>query len=201
MNSDSISTAERPLRADARRNREKIVVAARAAFAESGLDAQMDDVAAKAGVGVGTIYRHFPTKDALVRAVIVHKMNGLAELGRRHLDAGGDPWETLRAFLWEAADVHVKDRALAQVLSTQPSSTFRQIALEETELGQTSGALIARAQEAGVVRKDVGGEDIGLIMCGLAAILESGWGDTAWRRYLTLMEQSLTVVDGDPLPD
>src|SRR3712207_5690378 len=97
----SPGTDERPLRADARRNREKIVEATRAAFASGGLETQMDDVAARAGVGVGTVYRHFPTKDALVRAVIVHRMTQLAALGRARLDAGGDPWEALRAWLWE----------------------------------------------------------------------------------------------------
>ena len=198
---ESSTTPGKPLRADARRNRDRIVEAARAAFAESGLDAQMDDVAARAGVGVGTLYRHFPTKDALVRAVIVHKMTGLAELGRKRLDAGGDPWESFRAWLWECAETHVHDRALSQVLSTQPSSTFRQIAAEETELADVSSRLIGRAQAAGAVRHDARGEDVGLVMCGLAAILESGWGESAWRRYLSLVEQGLTAVDGDRLPE
>jgi AcrR family transcriptional regulator len=195
------TTTERPLRADARRNRDKIVEAARAAFAERGLEAQMDDVAAEAGVGVGTVYRHFPTKDALVRAVIVHKMTGLAELGRRRLDAGEEPWEAFRDWLWECGETHVHDRALSQVLSTQPSSTFREIALQETELGEVSSELIGRAQAVGAIRADARGDDVGLVMCGLAAVLESGWGDTAWRRYLSLVEQGLRAVDGDRLPD
>ena len=195
------TTTDKPLRADARRNRDKIVEAARAAFAQRGLDAQMDDVAAEAGVGVGTVYRHFPTKDALVRAVIVHKMSGLADLGRKHLDSGEEPWEAFRAWLWECGETHVHDRALSQVLSTQPSSTFREIALQETQLGQVSSELIGRAQAIGAVRADARGDDVGLVMCGLAAVLESGWGDTAWRRYLSLVEQGLRAVDGDRLPD
>ena len=194
------STPAKPLRADARRNRDKIVEAARATFAEAGLDAQMDDVAAAAGVGVGTVYRHFPTKDALVRAVIVHKMTGLAELGRRRLESGDGPGEAFHNWLWECGETHVHDRALSQVLSTQPSSTFREIALTETELATVSSALIRRAQAVGAVRADARGDDVGLVMCGLAAVLESGWGDDAWRRYLSLVEQGLRAVDGDPLP-
>ena len=195
------TTTDKPLRADARRNRDKIVEAARAAFADRGLEAQMDDVAAQAGVGVGTVYRHFPTKDALVRAVIVHKMTGLAALGRRHLESDEEPWEAFRTWLWECGETHVNDRALSQVLSTQPSSAFRQAASEETDLVEVSSEMIARAQAAGAVRPDARGDDVGLIMCGLAAVLESGWGDNGWRRYLSLVEQGLRAVDGEPLPD
>ena len=200
MSAEPPTTAERPLRADARRNREKIVEAARAAFAESGLDAQMDDVAARAEVGVGTVYRHFPTKDALVRAVIVHKMSGLAAMGRRRLEQDGDPWEAFRAWLWDCAETHVGDRGLSQVLSTQPASTFRQIASEETDLVEVSTELMGRAQRAGRVRPDARGEDVGLVMCGLAAVLESDWGDEAWKRYLALVEAGLCACGGDELP-
>ena len=188
------------MRADAQRNRDKIVEAARAAFAEYGLDAQMDDVAARAGVGVGTVYRHFPTKDVLVRAVIVHKMQGLAALGRARLDAGGDPWEAFRAWLWECGETHLNDRGLSQVLSTQPSGAFREAARTETDLAEVSEALMSRARDAGAVRRDARFDDVGLIMCGLAAIVESDWGESGWRRYLTLAEAGLRAVDGDPLP-
>ena len=202
MSADTPTAASvRPLRADARRNREKIVLAAREAFASDGLDTQMDDVAARAGVGVGTVYRHFPTKDALVRAVIVHRMTGLAAMGRARLEAGGDPWESLRAWLRECALTHVSDRALSQVLSTQPASTFRQIASEETELVEVSSALVSRAQEAGQVRLDARGSDVGLVMCGLGAIVESDWGG-AWERYMGLIEAGLRAVDSpERLPD
>ena len=195
------STPVKALRADAQRNHDKIVAAARACFARAGLEAQIDDIAAEAGVGVGTVYRHFPTKDALVRGVIVHKMTGLAAMGRARLEAGGDPWEAFRAWLWECGETHVHDRALSQVLSTQPSSTFREIASTETDLVAVSSELVRRAQHAGALRPDARGDDVGLIMCGIGAVIESGWGDNAWRRYLSLIEQGLRVVDGDPLPD
>src|SRR3712207_4577791 len=112
-------------------------------------------------------------------------MSGLAELGRARLDAGGDPWEAFRAWLWECGETHVHDRALSQVLSTQPSSTFREIASSETDLVAVSSELVKRAQDAGALRPDARGDDVGLVMCGLAAVLESGWSDSAWRRYLT----------------
>src|ERR1700710_2460976 len=85
------ATEERPLRADARRNREKVLTAARAVFSEHGRDAQMDDVARRASVGVGTVYRHFPTKEALIEALVVDSFERLAGLAT---DARGRerPW-------------------------------------------------------------------------------------------------------------
>ena len=144
----------RPMRADARRNRERIVKAARAVFAQYGRDAQMDDVARKAKLGVGTLYRHFPTKEALVRAVIVHQMATMAAMAAERLaDEDADPWEAFSGFVLECAERHQRDRVLSQVLATQPSSWFRHAAIEETELAARATALLARAQAAGVARR------------------------------------------------
>ena len=86
------NTEERPLRADARRNRERILEAARYACAEHGSSVQMDDVARRAGVGVGTVYRHFPTKDALIEALVCEKMLTTTQNIRVALEIA-DPWE------------------------------------------------------------------------------------------------------------
>src|SRR3954465_6174363 len=91
---DVSTIEERPLRADARRNRTAIVKAARAVFAKYGRDAQMDDVARRAKVGVGTLYRHFPTKDALLAAIVEDKFERLAAMTREAM-AMEDPWEAL----------------------------------------------------------------------------------------------------------
>src|ERR1044071_6160977 len=93
------ATEERPLRADARRNREKVLAAARAVFSEHGREAQMDDVARRAGVGVGTVYRHFPTKEALIEALMVDSFKSIAAEAERALDIE-DPWEALTTVLW-----------------------------------------------------------------------------------------------------
>ena len=87
--------AEKPLRADARRNREKVLAAARAVFAEQGVDAQMDDVARRADVGVGTVYRHFPTKDALLNALTDELFDVIAAHAREMLELD-DPWEAFK---------------------------------------------------------------------------------------------------------
>src|SRR6185312_10744179 len=83
---------ERPLRADARRNRERILQSARAAFAESGADSQIDDVARHAGVGVGTVYRHFPTKQALLTELVRQTFRLFTEWAREAREAGGEPF-------------------------------------------------------------------------------------------------------------
>lgn len=192
----------KPQRADARRNREKIVEAAMAVFSESGLDTQMDDLARRAGLGVGTLYRHFPTKDDLVRAVIVHHMAAMAEEARLRLEADGeDPWEAFSSFLVTCANRHERQRLLSQVLATQPSSWFRHAAVVETELAERASQLMARAQADGTVRADARGDDIPVIMCGLSAVLQTDWGTCAGRRYMQLMLDGLRTHESDALPD
>ena len=196
------TSCAKPQRADARRNRERIVEAAMAVFSESGLDTQMDDLARRGGLGVGTLYRHFPTKDDLVRAVIVHHMAAMAEEARIRLEAEGeDPWEAFSSFLLSCAGRHERQRLLSQVLATQPSSWFRHAAVVETELAERAAQLMARAQADGTVRADARGDDIPIIMCGLSAVIEADWGAHAWRRYMQLILDGLRVHDSDPLPE
>ena len=182
------TTAEpRAKRADAVRNRARIVEAAKETFAERGLETQMEDVAKRAGVGVGTLYRHFPTKDALVRALIVDKMERLADAVKEALEADGDPWETFSGALWHGAEQQLRDRTLAQVLAQQPQSAWRTAAEKETQLGARMAEALERAQRAGAVRADARPEDIPLVMCGLGAVVQNG---RDWERYMTF------VLDG-----
>src|SRR5687768_15820264 len=160
-----MDTATKPLRADARRNREKIVEAARSAFAEYGLDAQMDEIARRADVGVGTLYRHFPTKDALVRALVVHRMETMAERGREIVaEDRDDAWDAFAGFMRLCGEHHLADRALAEVISTQPAETFKQAALD-SGLVAAMDQLLRRAQAAGGARPDARVEDVPLVMC------------------------------------
>jgi AcrR family transcriptional regulator len=183
---DDTATADRrPQRADAVRNRAKIVKAAKEAFAERGLETQMEDVARRAGVGVGTLYRHFPTKDELVRALVVDKMERMAEVAKAALEQeDADPWEAFASVIWQGAEQQQRDRALTQVVTSQPQSVFRAALEEETELAARMAELLDRAQRAGVVRKDVRPDDIPLVMCGCAAVVQNG---RDWERYLTFI--------------
>src|SRR5436190_23045316 len=109
--------AARPLRADARRNRERVLTAAREVFAEQGRDAQMDDVARRAMVGVGTVYRHFPTKEALLEALAVDAFERIVVVAREILETIADPWEALTRTLWAGAEILAADRALADAMA------------------------------------------------------------------------------------
>jgi AcrR family transcriptional regulator len=189
----------RPLRADAQRNRDKIVAASRRAFSELGLDAQMEDVARRAGVGVGTVYRHFPTKDALVRALVAHQMEAMTAVAPQYLEqAKEDGWGAFTAWVRRCAEKHVADRALSQVIATQPASAFLDIALD-TGLMRVSGELLAHAQKAGVARLDLVATDVGLVMCGLSAVLES-FGEEGGRRYLETVLAGMSNREAPGLP-
>src|SRR3954469_17115802 len=145
--------AGRPLRADARRNRERVLTAAREVFAEHGREAQMDDVARRAAVGVGTVYRHFPTKEALLEALAVDAFERIMARARECLEIA-DPWEALTETLWSGARILAADRALAEVMADIPGPV--PLGLEtQLELTQTMTTLLERAQPAGAVRADL----------------------------------------------
>jgi AcrR family transcriptional regulator len=169
--------AEKPLRADARRNREKVLKAARAVFAEQGREAQMDDVAHEADVGVGTVYRHFPTKDALLEELVREHFREIAAWGEEAL-AEPDAWAAFTGMLWRGAEHHAKDRALAEALADTKGRIADQAAAE-CGLNDTMTALLERAQRAGELRAT---------FCALGAVMNrDGFESDAWRRHLALM--------------
>jgi len=176
----------KPLRADARRNREKLLAAASAAFAEAGLDAQIDDIARRAGVGVGTVYRHFPTKEALVAALAEAHFERLADI----VEAGAptdEPWEALSAAIWRCAGMTAGDVALCEVIGGHPRAV-EAAALGQLRLEVATRRLIDGARAQGTIREDATVDDVRTIMCGfghIAAAQHAG-GPQDWRRYLTI---------------
>jgi AcrR family transcriptional regulator len=113
---DALTENERPLRADARRNRERILESARDVFGECGVDAQMDDVASRAGVGVGTVYRHFPTKEALIVELVRQKFRLFAAGAREALERDGEPFAVLADMLRRNAAALARDAGMQHVL-------------------------------------------------------------------------------------
>src|SRR3954470_725152 len=111
----------RPERRDSRRNRKRVLEAARRCMARKGLDAQMEEIARAAGVGVGTVYRHFPTKDDLVEALAMARFERLAELARQALQTE-DPWRAFEDFMRASARIQSDDRALSEVLTSRPET-------------------------------------------------------------------------------
>jgi AcrR family transcriptional regulator len=188
----------RPLRADARRNREKVLAAARAVFGDQGVDAQMDDVARRADVGVGTVYRHFPTKDALLHALAEELFDELAEHAREML-ALDDPWEAFARTLWYSAEKTAGDRAFAEILGARTVTPTE--CPGKSELTGTVEVMMKRAIAAGKMRRDVIIDDIGLIMCGIgsASAMPHSRPD-AWRRHLGIVLDGLRAeAAGTPL--
>src|SRR3954454_6248722 len=158
---------ERPLRADARRNRERILQAARCACAEHGASVQMDDVARGAGVGVGTVYRHFPTKEALIEALVAEKFRLTIENLRDALEIA-DPWEAFAEGLRRNAEVMASDAALREALARLGPAAESAAEGREELLG-LAARLVARAQDAGVLRPDITVDDVGVLMSALSA--------------------------------
>jgi AcrR family transcriptional regulator len=178
---------ERPLRADARRNRERILVAARDACARHGANVQIDDVAREAGVGVGTVYRHFPTKDALIEALVAEKFRLTTENIRAALDIE-DPWESFCAALRANAEVMAADAGLRDAL-IRLGPLARHTDEESAELHAVAGEIVRRAQAAGALRDDVTVDDIGALMAGLCTTMAHPELD--WRRHLELLLDGL----------
>lgn len=155
-------------------------------FAEQGLDAQVEAIAGRAGVGVGTVYRHFATKDALVEALVVEHFARLIVIAREQLELD-DPWEAFAGQLRRGAEAHVGERALAQVHAARPELR-RQVATRTPELLELGRELVDRAQAAGRLRPDFEVADISSVMCGLAGLAETD--PVCMRRHLEF------VLDG-----
>ena len=150
--------AGRPLRADAARNRERVLRAARDAFAESGYGVPLDEIAARAQVGPGTVYRHFPTKEALFEAVVTARVQDLMTDARARADAA-DPGAAFFGFLARIAAESAAKRDLPDAISIAGS-------LRE-DLSAALDLLLRRAQQAGAVRADVRTPDLIVLLKGL----------------------------------
>lgn len=192
----------RPLRADARRNRERVLAAARKCFAEEGRDAQMDDVARAAGVGVGTVYRHFPDKRSLLEALIEERFAEFALLGREALEHE-DPWLGFSGWLYRCGELQAGDRAFCDGMAAALEPERVQAIAAATGLWKVNERMIARGRKAGLIRKDAKAEDIPVIMGGVAATALSpkaklGW---TWQRHLAICLAGMRAPGAERLPD
>jgi AcrR family transcriptional regulator len=158
----------RPKRADARRNYEKVLAAAREAFAEGGESTALEEIARRAGVGIGTLYRHFPTRQALLEALYVDEVEEVCRSAAQ-LDAA-EPWEALHAWFERFIAYIATKRALAHELLNyldQDAELFRVCRASLFDAGEP---LLKRAQEAGVVRPDVTIAEVIQMVIGIAKI-------------------------------
>jgi AcrR family transcriptional regulator len=190
--------SERPLRSDAQRNRLRILQAAREVFADRGLDASLDQIAAHAGVGVGTVYRRFPDKDALIDALFEDRIDEIAAAGQSALSAS-DPWEGLVDFLQQANGLLSRDRGLRQVLLSRGAHKTERA---REKIVPIATELVARAQRAGSLRADLDPLDLPVIQLMVSAIADMTRevSPELWQRALTIIIDGLATTRKAPTP-
>jgi AcrR family transcriptional regulator len=176
------AAASRPQRADARRNAERVLVAAHEVFDEQGADASLEEIARRAGVGIGTLYRHFPTRDVLVQTVMQEELDAL-EARAAELLAADDPADALATWLRE----HLAAAAVCRGLGA--SAMIKMLdhesdALPCESMRRAGAELVARAQEAGVVRSDVDIDDLMRLVNAIGLATEDAPGGPAQAEHL-----------------
>ena len=166
---------EMPMRADARRNRAQILTAAEQAFAEEGVSVPLDEIARRAGVGAGTIYRHFPTKDALFDAVLQSRIDNL--VGDAHaLGDTADPGEAFFRLMFRMIDYGIAKKDLVDALSSSGRAGTT-TAVGKARLRKAGGALLRQAQVAGAIRDDATISDVLAIVSGIVLAAHQAGGD------------------------
>jgi AcrR family transcriptional regulator len=195
-----IPVTERPLRSDARRNRDLVLAAAEAEFSAVGLKASIEAIARRAGVGVGTVCRHFPTKEALVEAVLTAMYQSLladAEAALEQPDAGAG----FEAFFLALSNFHARHRALAEQMAADVGLPTSEEPLRQA-LHQAAAALVARAQETGTIRGDIGPADVSMLISGAAhaASIAGDLEPMLRERYARIVLDGLRPTDRTPLP-
>jgi len=187
-------------RSDAKRNRERIVSSARELFARAGVDVPTREIARHAGVGVGTLYRHFPARGDLIDAVLAESFEELVALAESAL-AEPDAWRGFTRFVEEALVLHGGNRGLKDVVETNEHGRTRAQAMRR-RLRPLVANLVARAQEHGELRSDFTPQDIALLFWGSDRVIELA-GDVApelWRRQLAFVMDGLRSANATPLP-
>jgi AcrR family transcriptional regulator len=193
-------TSDRQQRADARRNRERVLIAAADVLAESGLRASVEEIARRAGVGVGTVCRNFPNKQALVDAVLTALYESLLDDALAAL-ANPDAGEAFEVFVADLSAFQARHRALAEQMASalEPPASASDV---RDRLTTAISELVARSQAAGTVRRDIGPADVAMMLSGVAhATAVAGDQGAALReRYLRIILDGLRPNDASSLP-
>ena len=178
-------------RADAVRNRGRVIAAARKRMARDGLEAQMEDIARDAGVGVGTVYRHFKTKDELIEALAFDRFERLHEVGEAALEMD-DPAKAFEFFIRDCARIQTEDQALSEVLTSRPG--VMRAAAESVDMLEITANVLRRAQRAGAVRRDARPEDVPMLMCSLAGTCRTDHPFADPDRFVGIMLDGLRTA-------
>jgi AcrR family transcriptional regulator len=195
MSANPFSDTEPPgLRADARRNRARVLLAAQEAFAAEGLAVPLDEIARRAGVGAGTVYRHFPTKEALFETIVLGRVREMGERIREWSEAA-DPGDAFFRMLDELVEQGAMKRDLTDALTAAGVDISDALARARSGISESMATLLARAQAAGAVRDDIGPDDLGmLVSCTFIAATRPGAGPP--KRVLAVIIDGLRVRPG-----
>lgn len=187
---------ERPLRRDAERNRQRILAAAREVFAARGVDVTLDDIAHRAGLGIGTLYRRFPSREMLVDALLSERLDEIVRWATEALRVD-DPWDALREFVERSAEAMAVDRGLRDVIFSRAYGHER-VEAARTRLEPLLDALAVRARAAGALRAGVTGGDLAMVQFMLGSVLEYSElvEPVLWRRYLAIALDGLRAAPG-----
>jgi len=180
------------LRADAERNRTALLAAAREVFGEHGLDASLDEIARRAGVGNATLYRRFPSRRDLIAEVFAGQMNEYVTLADLAMHEP-DPWAAFAGYLTRLFELQATDRGLSELLVTTTFDGDERLAELRTAAQQGATEVIERAQAAGVLRPDFTRRDISLLMRANAGVVANSSDPDAWRRQLVLLLDGLAA--------
>ncbi len=167
-------------RVDAQRNRARLVAATRTLLARDGLDVSVREIARETGVGVGTVYRHFPTREDLIDAVLEDAFEEIIAAAERAL-AEEDAWLAFSGFITEALELTARNRGFKDVVENEGRGRGRAAAMR-ARLRPMTAELIRRAQEAGTLRADFTPEDLSLVFWGTDRVIDLA--PDSWRRHL-----------------
>jgi AcrR family transcriptional regulator len=189
------------LRSDARRNRERLVASARELFAAHGVDVPVEDITHHAGLGMGTLYRHFPTKEELVDAVLEDAFAELVQAAEEAA-AADDAWAGFTGFLERALAAHATNRGLKDVLAARRGQGAQRAEAMRARIRPLLRRMIQRAQEQGTLRPDFAPEDLPLVFWTADRVIDrtAAVAPDYWRRFLGLLLDGLRADAATPLP-
>jgi AcrR family transcriptional regulator len=185
------AAADRPLRRDAERNKQRILAAAAEVLSERGLDSTLDEVARAAGVGVGTVYRRFPDKESLIEELFRDRIDAMVRAAEQALTEP-DPWQALVSYLEFATSVMAGNIGLRQLMMFSTYGKER-VSYARDRMHPVIGNLVERAQASGDLRPDFDATDVKMIIFMLASVAEyaAAFQSDVWRRYLALLIDGL----------
>jgi AcrR family transcriptional regulator len=196
MGEDNRDDVTRPLRADARRNRDRLIEVAKAMFSEGGADTSPEAIAKAAGLGIGTLYRHFPTRDALIESVYRNETQNLAQAAHRFADTL-PPVEALRAWLRLFVDHIATKHVMSPVLASMVGGPSELYAETVTLVKAAIGLLVDRAVASGAIRLDIDPLDLLRALAGVAGISSApGWEESA-KRLVDILIAGVRIPSGE----